>query len=77
MREVCKQQCFFCLDDIIVEYVPFAPFVGPHFILMQDYLNAINTSLMEYPPNSPDLNPIYQLWNYINNSGLMSQASTC
>lgn len=66
------------LENIVVAHVmPFAPFLEPNFLFMQDnarphvarqvirYLNDVEIPFMEWPPNTPDMNPIEHLWDYI------------
>ncbi|KAF2886859.1 hypothetical protein ILUMI_19314 [Ignelater luminosus] len=61
------------LENVVVEHVmPFAPFVGPNFVFVQDnarshvarqvidYLNAVDLQLMEL---APDLSSIEHLWD--------------
>lgn len=64
------------IRDILADHVvPFAPFIGPDFLLMQDnarphtarcvmrYLQEVDIELLGWPPMSPDTNPIEHAWD--------------
>ncbi|ENN80289.1 hypothetical protein YQE_03282, partial [Dendroctonus ponderosae] len=62
----------FSLENVLEEHVmPFAPFIGNNFLFIQDarphvarevevlnYLRSVNIPTMNWPPRSPDMNPI-------------------
>lgn len=65
-------------DEIVQPFIiPEAAAVGPHFQLMQDnarphiahliieYLAAAGIQTMEWPANSPDMNPIEHVWDFM------------
>lgn len=69
------------IRDILEEHVvPFAPFIGNEFILMQDnarahsarvvqeYLNHVGVTVLEWPARSPDMNPIEHVWDLLKRS---------
>jgi transposase len=57
--------------------VPVAPLIGNNFILMDDnarphiarvvneFLDEVGINRIEWPPRSPDLNPIEHVWDMI------------
>ena len=65
------------VNEILDVYVrPYAGAIGPNFILMDDnarphralftkrYLQTATIERMDWPPKSPDLNPIERAWTY-------------
>lgn len=68
------------VKDILEDYVfPFSQFVGLNFKLMRGnaqqhsaaiisvYLTEVDISSINWPPTSPDLNPIEQVWDSVKN----------
>ena len=67
----------YILDVLQDHVVPFAPYVGPNFLLMQDnarphtarivqnYLQEVGINTMDWPARSRDFNPTEHLWDTI------------
>jgi len=66
------------IREILQDHViPFAPYIGENFLfqhdnarphvaqIVQNYLNEVGIDTMEWPANSPDLNPIENVWDMI------------
>lgn len=66
------------INEILAEHVvPFAGYIGNDFLLIQDnarphvarivqdYLHEVGIETLNWPPHSPDLNPIEHVWDSI------------
>lgn len=66
------------IREILSEHVvPFAPYIGDNFLLMQDnarphvahivneYLEEVGVETLNWPARSPDINPIEHIWDVL------------
>jgi hypothetical protein len=67
----------YILECVEAHVVPYAPFIGENVLFMDDnahphmakivvrYLEQVGIRLLPWPANSPDLNPIVHVWDFL------------
>jgi hypothetical protein len=67
----------YILECVESHVVPYAPFIGENFLFMDDnarphmtrivvrYLEQVGIRLLPWSANSPDLNPIEHVWDFL------------